>query len=128
MSCSTCKKVVVVEPGKHGLQYSVVPDVTTVEGKMGRRYAINTPLIPRPHSPRGGWSVTLYLHGQATVITGASASAVFIAASDFLVLNEISHTLLDLWFNLNIQWVTNAIDKYQQVPLASLLDVAITNY
>lgn len=128
MACSTCKHVEIVEPEKSGLQYSLAYGVTTVEGLLGKVYSLKTPLIPKPHTPRGGWGVSLYVYGHANPITGSSASVVFAKCSEFLTLNGFAHTDLDLWFNLNIQWVSAAISKYQQVPLESLLSLGTPNY
>ena len=96
MACSTCKHVEIVEPEKSGLQYSLAYGVTTVEGLLGRTYSLKTPLIPKPHTPRGGWGVKLYVYGHANPITGSSASAVFAKCSEFLTLNGFAYTDLDL--------------------------------
>lgn len=128
MSCSTCKEVKVIAPDHSGLQYSLVPGVTSVEGRLGKLYPINQPLIPKPHTPRGGWGVTINVANQATELSGSTASVVVLKAKNLLTLNHIEFNEDNLWYNLNIQWVTRAIQKYQNVSLSSLLDIGIANY
>jgi len=128
MSCSTCKKVKVIEPDKSGLQYTLVPNIRSLMGRDGKLYPINASLIPRLRSPIGGWGVELYIHGQHTTINGSRAAEIFLNSKAILDLNEISYTDPNLWFNLNIQWVSRAIDKYQHVKLDQLLEIATPNY
>ena len=128
MACPTCKKVKISEPTRSGLQYSLVSGVTSVEGRNGKKYPIGKSLFPPPHTPRGGWRVTLHLHGQATEITGSSASVVFIEAKNFLQLNGVDFTDINLWYNLNIQWLERAVTKYRLVLSESLLALGTANY
>jgi hypothetical protein len=117
-----------LSPEISGLQYSLREGVTKVEGRYGKLYPINSPLIPAPHTPRGGWGVVFYMHGQGTRVNGATAQLVFQRAYDFFVLNNTVVIPIDLWFNLNIQWVEQAIEKYQNVSLESLLELGSKNF
>lgn len=128
MSCSTCQKLKTLSPEISGLQYTLREGVTKVEGRYGRLYPINSALIPVPHQPRGGWGAFFYLHGQPLRVEGKTASEVFQTAYKFFVLNEAVVAPMDLWYNLNIQWVEKAIEKYQHVSLESLLELGSTNF
>ena len=128
MACGTCSKIKQYDPDKSGLQYSLAYGVTVVEGKTGKQYPINSCLIDKPHMPRGGWSIVLWIHGQRTVVNGSTYRTVFLKTKELLELNNFSYTDLDIWLNLNIQWLENAINKYQSVVLESLLKLAQPNY
>lgn len=128
MACNGCSKIKQYDPEKSGLQYSLAYGVTTVEGRSGKVYPIASNLITKPHTPRGGWSVVLWIHGQRTVINGLSARDVFYNTKKLLELNSFEYTDLEIWFNLNIQWLENAVNKYQNVVLESLLNLAQPKY
>lgn len=128
MACTTCDKVTIIEPGKHGLQYSLAPGQSTVTARGGKTFPIISCMIPRPHQPRGGWRVVIFIHGQKTEITASTYAGVAIDAKALLDLNEIKYTIADLWMNLNIQWIEHAIERYQTVKLQDLLYISTTNY
>lgn len=128
MTCNTCKKVDPVDPLKHGLEYSFAVQQSTVIGKDGRSYSLIGPLIPRPYRPRGGWQAEIYIHGHKLPIKGLSAVEVFNESARLLTLNEVLYSKAQLWLNLNIQWVTRAIPKYQKVSLDTLLEISVPNY
>lgn len=128
MSCSTCQKVEVFIPENSGLKYSLLPGIVSVEGRSGKRYRIDTPLIPRPHKPRGGWKVKIYTFGHETVVSADNAQGVFSEVKRLLELNGFIQSDINIWYNLNIQWVEKAVEKYQNVMLDSLLTIGTTNY
>lgn len=128
MSCSACKKIKAAATNRHGLRYRLNDGVTTVEGRNGKQYSLEGSLLPVPHTPRGGWDVTITLHGQDTVVYGTSPQRVFLKVKSFLAINEIPHTAREVWYNLNIQWTERAVAKYQTVTLDALLKIGTPNY
>lgn len=126
MACKNCNKVT-EKSDRSGLQYSLALGTTTVEGKNGKIYPINTPLIPKMRRPTGGWQVQIYIKGQKMSITG-TPTAIFLKVKQLFDLNEIEYTDLQLWFNLNLQWVKKAVERYQLVRYKTLIALAIPNY
>lgn len=116
-----------VDENKSGLEYSLLSGSTEVVGRDGVNYPISSCLITEPHKPRGGWSVLIYIHGQGTTVGGSSAKEVYHSAAALLEMNEIVFTSPDLWLNLNIQWLKNAVEKHQVVKLATVLAAAAPN-
>jgi hypothetical protein len=128
MSCGSCNKVEPYEPDKSGLQYLLVYGTTALEGRSGKSYPIKGSLITRPHTPRGGWSVHFYIFGQRTVVDGRNPREVFLKSKELLELNSFQYTDLEIWFNLNIQWLEKAVNKYQDIRLEEILSKAQPNY
>jgi hypothetical protein len=127
MSCSNCSEVV-IEPGKHGLQYTLVPGTEGFTASTGEFYVIRRCMIPSPKKPIGGWNVVIYIQGQKISISGRTPVSVFTKVRDLFATNDVEHSEEDIWFNLNIQWVSNAVPKYQIIKLQDLLNKAIVNY
>ena len=97
---------------------------STVTGKDGKAYALNQPLNGNAVQPSGGWKADIEVHGVPRTVTGRSGVAVFREAKRLLELNGAAFRELDLWLNLNIQWVQRVSDKHQVVTLSSLLSIA----
>lgn len=123
MACNNCDKVK-NSPTHSGLLYSLAPGVTTVQDKRGDTYQINRPLITRPHVPKRGWGVVFWINGQEHKIAGNEPLKIFAAAQYLFGLNSIEYTNLNLWFNLNLQWLDRAIVKYQNVTHSDLIKLA----
>lgn len=127
MACPTCKKVKLPAPMESGLPVTVLGGVLRVTGSDGRRYPIQTSLIAPMREPRGGWSVEFKVKNQLHLFDGPSPRAVFLEVKRVFDLNGIKHTALDLWFNLNLQWVSRAVERYQKVRHQDLLSIAVPN-
>jgi len=98
--------------------------VDTVQGIDGVNYPIKSCLVPTPHRPHGGWKLKFQINGQGATVDGPSAKSAVMQAESLFRLNEIPYSLLDLWFNANIQWIERAVDRYQRVKVADLLLLA----
>jgi hypothetical protein len=127
MACSLCKKVKVESPTvKSGLPFSLASGITTVAGSDGRHYAIQTCLIPPMRQPRNGWSATFYIKGQKHTLH-ARPRDLFVQFKRLFDLNEVTYTDLELWFNLNLQWLEHSVERYQKVRYKDLFKLAIPN-
>lgn len=124
MACDTCSTPAKSAPVA-ALTYTATS--STVVGKDGLRYQIRKSLVPAGRKPSGGWKVALPVNGQTITAEGASAEAVFAEATRILGENKIAVTELDLWLNLNLQWVRRAPEKYQIVRESDLLGVAVSS-
>jgi hypothetical protein len=96
----------------------------SVVGRDGVRYQISKTLIPSGRKPTGGWRVSLLVNGQHIEADGPSGQAVHDEAVRLLQLNGLVFSDLDLWLNLNIQWLGRATEKYQVVRLSDLMTAA----
>lgn len=123
MPCDNCNEVKVI-PVTSGLTYSLAPGVTTVLGLRDTPYSISRSLIARPHVPRGSWRVVFWVNGQEHNITATDPGRVFSTVKNLFLLNTIEFTDLNLWFNLNLQWLERAIEKYQNVKYEDLIKLA----
>lgn len=122
MACNSCKDVILLDPDESGLEFTTTSK--TVVGIDGQSYPITSSLIPTPHQPRGGWRLEFNINGQRSVVNGTNPRVVVGEAAKLFKLNSISVSLLNLWFNANIQWLGRAIEKYQRVRLDQLLLLA----
>ena len=93
-------------------------------GLRDTSYPINKSLIARPHTPRGSWRVTFWVNGQEHNITAADPGRVYATVKNLFDLNAVPYTTLNLWFNLNLQWLERAIEKYQHVTYEDLIKLA----
>lgn len=123
MACSACQKVK-MPTMESDLPYTVLNGVLRVMGKDGRRYLIQTSLIPPMREPKGGWYADFEINGQLHHITKSGPTAVFNEVKRLFNLNNVKYTDLDLWFNLNLQWTKRAVDRYQIVRYSDLLNIA----
>lgn len=127
MACLTCKKVKVQAPMESGLPSTVLGGSLRVTGRDGRRYPIQTSLIAPMREPHGGWGVDFKIKGQLHHIGGSNPREVFTETKRLFDLNGVKHTSLDLWFNLNLQWLFVSVEKYQKVRHRDLLALAVPN-
>jgi hypothetical protein len=121
MACDTCNKSQSAAPAA-AMLYSAT--AASVVGRDGVRYQINRTLVPSGRKPSGGWKVSLVVNGQHIEADGPSGEAVHAEAVRLLQLNGLVFSDLDLWLNLNIQWVGRATEKYQVVRLSDLMTAA----
>lgn len=121
MACDSCNKSAPAAPAA-AMLYSAT--ATSVVGKDGVRRPINQPLIPAGKKPVGGWKASLVVNGQMIEADGPTGEAVHAEATRLLKLNGLVYSDLDLWLNLNLQWVRRAVEKYQIVRESDLLTVA----
>ena len=122
MACTNCDKVEEI-PISSGLPY-LLGIQSTVQGRDGRHYPVNTCLVPKLYSPSGGWDATFYLKGQKVIASGSGSREVFAQTKEIFRLNEIPASSEDLWFNLNIQWTERSIESNRNVSLTDLLALA----
>jgi hypothetical protein len=127
MACPTCKKVKVQAPMESGLPFTVLGGALRVTGKDGRRYPIQTNLVAPMREPLQGWKVDFKIKGQDHMIAAANAHQAFTETKRLFTLNDVKHTTLDLWFNLNLQWLLRSIEKYQKVRHQDLAQLAVPN-
>lgn len=122
MACSKCKKVEDLSIPEIALQYTT--SETRVLGRDGEMYLIQRNLVTAGVRPRQGWGVVIEINGQLIQIKGASAADTVDRAKKQLSLNDYRISNLNLWFNLNIQWLSRIESKHQNVKLESLLALA----
>lgn len=121
MACDTCNKSTSATPAA-AMTYAAT--ASSVVGKDGVRYQITRSLVPAGRRPTGGWKVSMLVNGQFIEADGASPEAVHAEATRILKLNGAVYSDLDLWLNLNAQWLTRAVEKYQVVRLSDLMTAA----
>lgn len=100
---------------------------STVTGRDGQSRRITQPLVDEANKGHGGWKVTLTVKGHTREVVAGSPRATFAAASALLVANEVVVSELDLWLNLNIQWIGRAVTRRQVVRLEDIMAVAQGN-
>ncbi len=125
MACQTCGKV--VDDSSNGLDFRVLVGVTDVVGKNGVPVPLQSCMVVRPHQPRRGWQVRFRLNGQEVVVPGNSPKEVFRSATALLRNNDEVPRPVDLWLNMNIQWLRRTPEKHHAVDLQKLflLSVAV---
>lgn len=123
MPCTLCKKIASLSDPEMSLEFTT--RARSLMGRDGATYKISGSLVAVGHKPRGGWGVTLRVNGQSHAIVAESSREVFVKAQRLAELNNLYVSALNLWFNLNIQWLQRAVEKYQMVRLEDLLAVAI---
>lgn len=106
---------------------SYTPAATQVTGRDGVKRSIAQPLVNEADRGCGNWAVLLTVNGHVKTFDGFTPYETFAAASSFLKTNGIPFKDIDLWFNLNIQWVTKAIARRQVVRLEDLMAIATGN-
>lgn len=91
----------------------------------GRVHSLDQSLVHPQVRPRRGWDVVLVINGSVTRVTGQSPKAVFLAAKRALSINQAEFTDIDLWLNLNIQWLDRLPPgKPRIVDIDRLLEIA----
>ena len=122
MACSTCKDVILLDSDDSGLMFTTT--AVRVIGSDGQSYPIQASLIASPHQPRNGWKLEFDINGQRNTVNGSHPKVVVGEAIRLFRLNGTEPSLLNLWFNANIQWLGRAVEKYQRVHLHQLLELA----
>jgi hypothetical protein len=122
MPCDTCNSSGAAAKPAAAMIYSAT--ASSVVGRDGVRHSIAKPLIPAGRKPTGGWKVNLLVNGQSIEADGPTGEAVHAEAVRLLQLNGITYSDLDLWLNLNLQWVRRAVEKYQVVRESDLMTAA----
>lgn len=93
---------------------------TVVNGNDGKQYALNQPLVPAAHFPRTQCSAELTIKGIPRRIDKPTCIEVFNEAMRLMELNGEPYWFVNLWLNLNLQWVTRVAPKYQLITVAQL--------
>lgn len=128
MACKNCPTIEPAEAHRSGLAYRMLDTQPYVIGLRGKRYSIAQPLVFRPHKPRGGWTVEVWMHGMAHTFSAGDPFSVFTKVKAFLIINEQPAPDIEIWLNLNLQWLERAIEKYQHVTRDDLMLLAIPNH
>lgn len=110
-----------------GLPYSLAPGTQYVGSSRMRRISVTSCAVPTMRTPRGGWGINIIIKGQVHPITEYRPRDVYAAVRELLVVNEIAFTDVDLWLNLNLEWVSRAVMRYQKITTEDLMRVAISN-
>lgn len=121
MACDSCNKSAPATPAAAMLYTATA---SSVVGRDGVRHKINAPLIPPGRKPTGGWKVSLLVNGQTVEADGGGPNEVHAEATRLLALNEVPYSDLDLWLNLNVQWISRSAEKFQIVRLSDLMTAA----
>lgn len=127
MACNGCQTGAVapkIDLEPHTMRFT---KATTVLGVNGKPYALNQPLVPPGHFPRGHWAVTLTIAGIPKRIDKPTATEVFNEALRLAQLNKDPVWFIDLWLNCNLQWATRVSQKYQIVTPNALRDISYEN-
>lgn len=122
--CQTGKVIPKIDFEPHVMRFT---KKTIVEGVNGKSYALNQPLVPSNHFPRGHWAVTLTISGIPKRIDKPTAAEVFNEALRLVQLNKDPLWFIDIWLNCNLQWVSRVPQKYQIVTLKALRELSYEN-
>lgn len=101
MACQNCDSK--TPPSGAALLYET--EEVAVLGRDGRMHDIQQSLLPKIIRPQRGWYVVLLVKGQTIRVEGSSAKQVFLKCRDQLDRNGVQISDLNLWLNLNIQWL-----------------------
>lgn len=122
MACSKCKEVIDLTIPEIALSYTTTEK--RVMGRDGDYYLITRCLASPGLRPRQGWGVVITINAQNIPITGASPSTVAEKVRKLVQLNDLRISNLNLWFNLNIQWLNRIDSKHQVVKTEELIKLA----
>jgi hypothetical protein len=123
MTCTNCLQTPDIEADEAPIPGAFVErttEVTTVIGVNGKPYSLNQPLLPVGHFPRTGCSATLTIKGIPRTISKATPLEVFNEAMRLLQLNGEEFWFINLWLNLNLQWIPRVAAKYRIVTVEQL--------
>lgn len=127
MACQLCPKVPIVpeiiDPAADEHVYRETL-LTTVVGVDGKPYALNQPLVPPGHFPRGMCKAYVKVKGMNRLIDKPSCVEVFNEAMDLYRINDEPFWFVNLWLNLNLQWIPRVAPKYQLVTVAQLEEIS----
>lgn len=129
MACTNCNKAHQPAPAVEVLPEESSPltftaAATHVTGTDGIKRRIDGPLVELRNRGHGGWKVKIPVKGHVQVVDGNTPQEVFKSASELLAANGVRVRAIDLWFNLNKQWIERAVQKRQMVKIANLMEAA----
>lgn len=119
MGCTRCKKVAADYPEETFLEYRTVTH--SVEGKRGNFLSVTSPLILSPHQPKSGWGVKIVVNTQIHEVKGATAKGTVLEVQRLLAVNHVEISTLDVWYNLNVQWLKRSQDRHCLIDLETFL-------
>lgn len=96
----------------------------TVIGNREKEYALDQPLVPPGHFPRGMCSAYVKIKGMNRLINRPSCLEVFNEAMDLFIINEEPFWFVNLWLNLNLQWIPRVAQEHQIVTVAQLEEIS----
>lgn len=99
-------------------------DRSRVRSRTGQMVPVIQPLVMPHGRPHTGWTIRLNTNGQRVNFTGNHPLTVVKKVFKFLEDNSIKYSKLDVWLNLNIQWLNRTSTKYQNVLLQDLMEIA----
>lgn len=99
-------------------------EATVVTGVDGKPYALNQPLVPPGHYPRGRWDAEIVVKGIPRTIIKPTAIETFNEAMRLMQLNAEPFWFVNLWLNLNLQWIPRVPVKYQIVTVEQLEQIS----
>lgn len=122
MACPNCPQVPLEDapppevPG-HVMRETLVHNVVGVDG---RTYSLNQPLVPAGQFPRNHCSAVLVVAGIPRLIDEPSCVQVFNEAMRLYQLNGSDFWFINIWLNLNLQWIPRVAAKYRLVTVDQL--------
>ena len=145
MACKTCKRLqaMAMDSASYapraqapigeldvtdGLPYGLVPGTQYIGTSKMRRITVTSCAVPTMRTPRGGWGINILIKGQSHPIAGLKPRDVYTDVAELLTVNEIPFIDVDLWLNLNLEWVSRAVMRYQKITTEDLMKVAISNH
>lgn len=97
---------------------------STVVGVDGKPYALNQALVPVGHYPRGDWRASLTISGIPKVFSKPTAVQTFNDALRVAQLNKDPIWFIDIWLNLNLQWIARVPARHHIVSPTALLAIS----
>lgn len=94
--------------------------------KRGKEIPINQSLVDTFATPRGGWSASFTIQGTLMTVKANNARNTFIKSKNLLNHNNINISEKDLWFSLNVQWMSRLEDRGLVVTKESLLEAIVS--
>lgn len=123
MACGTCNTNTPAPVARSADPEGIVvrgTQVTAVVGVNGTAYPLNQPLAPASHFPRGRWGAFIRVAGIFRFVDKPTAIEVFNEAMRIMQLNGEDFWFIDLWLNLNLQWVAKVPAKHRIVTVQQL--------
>lgn len=97
---------------------------TKIRNKRGKLLSLHQPLVPTSLRPINGWGVKVRIRGIVREIQEGTAIQTFNAVRQAYAENDIHPKAVDIWLNLNYQWLSGIPEKHRPVHLSVLLDGA----
>lgn len=97
-----------------------VTKAKAVVGANNRSYPLNQPLVPLSHYPRGQWAANVKVAGIVRQLNFPTAVQVFNEAMRLHQLNKEDFWFVNVWLNLNLQWIPRLASKYRIVTVEQL--------